>query len=240
MMRLHTTAVCLTLLASPLSAQQPGLAGYDLAELDAIAIRRQVDVRAMIARAAARDPAALRVIMVFADDPDSASLRTSRGFAALLWSLLNIWGDRAFAAELDLILADRQRLILDVLDRGAGVVYGGAFPRTWSMGPHDSTLLGLLHLDRPAAIDVGTCTARGYPPQLLDHGIAGRAVVEMTLDSTGAAAGERRIVTVAATHSAFAVAAETFLRGCRYLPARRGAAASRPRSASRCRSCPTR
>jgi TonB family protein len=220
-------------------AQAAGIAEYDLQDLDSIAAHRQLDLRGVLARATRRDTGALRVVLMFAEPADSAALAASRGYPALLWSLLTLWGDRTFAGELDLLLPEAKPIVLAALDRGAGLRYADAFPRTWSLGPHDSTLLGPgmtmaaasdssveariyppARLHRLPAAEVGSCRPLVYPPALLDRGVAGRAVVEMVVDSAGVTR-EAALRAVAATHAAFAAAAEEQMRTCRYRPARR-------------------
>lgn len=216
----------------------PGLAGYDLRDIDSMAASRGIDFRSVVARAAAGDTSALRVILLFPDPADSTVLDASLGYPALLWHLLGLWGDRTFADELDMVLPESRRLLIAALDRGAGVIYRPAFPRTWALGPHDSTLAvpappppsdsavdqhlyGPARLHRLPMAEAGSCRPLVYPPELLDQGITGRAVVELLLDSTGTA-GTDGIVAVAASHRPFAAAAEQYLRSCRYRPGRRG------------------
>ena len=225
-------------------AQSPlyGVAGYDYADLDSLAQRLRVDLRATVARAASRDLGALRVLMLLPDPADSVHLRASRSYPALLWSLLAIWGDRGFANELQQVTPEYQRLVLGALDRASAQPYATRYPRTWSVGDHDSLVLAALRrplasdtlvesgriyspaeLHRLPTVDLLSCRPLAYPRELLDAGIAGRVVVELVLDSDGVVAPQTR--TVAATHAAFADAAESFVRGCRYAPGRRASRA---------------
>lgn len=58
--------------------------------------------------------------------------------------------------------------------------------------------------------------SRGYPRQLLDSGVSGRAVLQVTVGATGRV---EAVTAVEATRAPFAAAAEAYARGMRFAPA---------------------
>ena len=77
-MMFATLAVVALMHAS--AAQVPGLAGYDVRDLDTIAARRQLDFRGILARAESRSVEALRVVLLFAEPAEIVGRARGRQF----------------------------------------------------------------------------------------------------------------------------------------------------------------
>jgi TonB family protein len=218
--------------AHPAEAQDWSLVTYELSDLESAL--RGVRVREAVARASRLDSAALPSLLSAAATADTAALNQSAVWPALVWGMLERWGDAGFAAALAQSPSPSRSAVLRALDRAAGTVYLRRYPLTWASGPHDERLMpdlavrpldeapesGRVYLARevmPPRLSPGTCDQFDYPPLLRERGISGRATVEYIVNADGRV-DARSLRVLASSHRDFADVTRRTVTNCRFVP----------------------
>jgi len=95
-----------------------------------------VDYRPVLNAAFAGDRKALRTLFELAASP-SLHGRGADSHAAMLWTLLNEWGDPKYSEALATETPAVRTAVITYLDYAAASNYSNRYPLTYRLGPHD-------------------------------------------------------------------------------------------------------
>jgi hypothetical protein len=128
--------LCSVAAVSPVRGQDsiPDPRTYWLDPAQEQAARVQVDYRALVNAATARDSAALARLFAV-PGLDGAGAETH---ADVLWALLRRWGDRSFARVLRRLPAPARARVLCDIDFAAEADWSRRFPKTFGLAPHQA------------------------------------------------------------------------------------------------------